>query len=542
MKAPSSSSAVLVGAGIVLSRLTGIMREIVLAVWLGVAGVAAEAFTFALGIPKLLQNLLGEGALSASFIPVYSQKIDEDADAARRLAGAIFGLLAVVVGAVVLLLIVIARPLVGLIARGVSDERAELMASLLQIMAPGIGFIVFAALCLGILNAHRDFFLSYVAPVLWNAAIIIAVLVWAQRTDDLLSIARAASWGVLVGGAAQFVVQIPRVLRVAGAVRPHLARDAAVRDVLRRFVPAVASRGIVTVGAWIDLALASFLAIGAAAVLIKAQTIYLLPISVFAISVAAADLPDLSRETSDRNDAATQRLTSGLERVSFFVVFSVVAFVIAGRSIVAALFQYGEFTADDTIVVWLTLAIFALGLLASSQSRLLQNAAYAAGDVAGPARIAALRLLIAVGVGVLLMFPADRMQVLDGSLSQLDLAFGPLDSVERSIAGSRRLGAAGLAAGSAVGAWAELNLLRRRVRAAGHNVDLLSHVRPLGAATATAVAAALLLTVVTWNWPPILASLVVLGIAGISYVLVARRSQVPTAVQLSDLVLTRLRP
>lgn len=545
MSERSGRSALLVGSGIVLSKLTGIAREVVLSVWLGVAEAAAEAFTFALGIPKLLQNLLGEGALSASFIPVYSSTIDEDPDGARRLAGAIFGLLAIVVSALVLVLIVFARPIVGLVARGAGEERADLIASLLRVMAPGVGFIAFAALCLGILNAHRDFFLSYVAPVLWNVAIIIAVLLWATRADDLVSIARAASWGVLIGGAAQFIVQVPRVWRVAGPLRPQLAlSDSRVREVLRRFVPAVASRGIVTVGAWLDLALASFLAVGAAAVLVKAQILYALPISVFAVSIAAADLPELSRASSTDDGAAQQRLKTGLARVSFFVIFAVIVFVVAGKAIVGALFQYREFTADDTIVVWLVLAAFALGLLATAVSRLLQNVAYASGDVAGPARIALVRLVVSVLVGLALMFPADRLQILDGSLVNVGGGggFGPLDETTRDLAGSRRLGAVGLAAGSAVAAWIELALLRTRLRSAGHRVALAQHLIALGPAIGAAIIVAAGLTLLTWSLAPLLAAPLVVGLAGLAYVLVARHSQIETAQELVHATIGRFRP
>ena len=162
-------------------------------------------------MPKILQNLLGEGALSASFIPVYSTVVDRDRRAARRLAGAVFGLLAALVGAATLVLMLAARPIVGLIARGASDARVDIIAELVQVMAPGIGFIVFAAWCLGILNAHRDFFLSYVAPMLWNIAIVVAILGWRSQTEDLISLARAGAWGVFLGGVAQFAVQLPRV-------------------------------------------------------------------------------------------------------------------------------------------------------------------------------------------------------------------------------------------------------------------------------------------------------------------------------------------
>ena len=191
-------AAVLVGLGILLSRVSGIVREIVLSHFLGLTTVAAEAFAFSLQIPKILQNLLGEGALSASFIPVYSTVVDDNPRAARRLAGAVFGLLAALVAGLVLVLMLAARPIVGILAGGASDGRADLIADLVRTMAPGIGFIVFAAWCLGILNAHRDFFLSYVAPMLWNIAIIAALLIWATQTSDLTSLARAAAWGVFL--------------------------------------------------------------------------------------------------------------------------------------------------------------------------------------------------------------------------------------------------------------------------------------------------------------------------------------------------------
>jgi len=525
----SSRAAILVGAGILLSRISGILREAVLSAVLGASTVAAEAFAFSLQIPKVLQNLLGEGALSASFIPVYSSVLDQDPRTARRLAGAVFGLLAALVGALVLILMLAARPIVGLVARGAGPRRADLIAELVQIMAPGIGFIVFAAWCLGILNSHRDFFLSYVAPMLWNVAIIVAILAWTQ-TDDRVSLARAGAWGVFVGGVAQFAVQLPRVLRIAGPITPSLDHAMpALREVVRRFVPGVAGRGVVTLGTFTDIALASYLAVGAVAVLTKAQTLYLMPISVFAISIAAADLPELSRETSNAS-ASSNRVRIAVDRVGLFVVFSAVAFIFGGRSLVAALFERGEFTSDDTVVVWLTLAVFSFGLVASALSRVFQTASFAQGDVAGPAKIAFARLVVAAAVGLLLMLPADRYQVIDGMVQRAgDLALSPLEPDVRDEPSTHRLGALGLAAGGAIGAWLEFALLRTRLRSVTVDLGIWRSIRRLLPATIVAGALIALVAQLAQGIPALIAAPLVIGPAGVVYLMVAKRSGNETA-------------
>ncbi len=542
--AATSRAPLLVALGIVLSRVSGIVREVALAGWLGATTIAAEAFSFALTVPKLMQNLLGEGALSASFIPVYSQLADTSPQAARRTAGAVFGLLAAIVAAIVLILMAAAEPIVAVLARGAGDQRSALIVDLLRVMAPGIGFIVFAAWCLGILNSHRDFFLSYVAPVLWNASIVIAVASWATRTDNPAELAQAAAWGVFIGGIAQFVVQLPRVLRVAGPITPSLDRSgAATKEVLRRFVPGVAGRGVVTLGAFSDLVLSMFLAVGALAVTAKAQTLLLMPISVFAVSIAAADLPELSRAASKSaapTGQALRRLAQSTERIVFFLLFSTIAFVVGGRSLISALFERGAFTEDDTTVVWLTLAVFSLGLVASGLSRLMQNTGFAQGDVSGPAKIAAIRLVTAAAFGLLLMFPADRFQVEAFSFAQIEsIALSPLPEATRDTENIHRLGAVGLAAGSSVAAWLEYALLRRRlgISSAFHIGRTLRRLAP-GTVIATA-----LMGVTGWftrDMHGLVAAPLVIGPAGLLYVAAAVSSGSPTAKMLQRTLSARV--
>ena len=449
-----------------LSRLSGVAREVILGAFLGTRA-SADAFGAALRIPKLLQNLLGEGALSASFIPVYAQVLEEgDEERAGRLAGAVAGLLAVLTGGLVLLAIVLAEPLTWLVAPGFSGIRHELTVVLIRIMAGGIGLIVLAAWCLGVLNAHRRFFLSYVAPVLWNVAIIAAVAAAGITGAAETGIAEAAAWGVLVGGALQFAVQVPAVVSLVPRLRISLRmRLRGVREVARRFGPAVAGRGVVTLSSYVDVILASLLATGAIAYLDRAQVLYLMPISVFAVSVAAADLPELARE-QDSVERMHERLVVGAARVLLFLVYALIAFVVFGRLIVGALYQRVNFTADDTYVVWLVLAAYSLGIVAAGLSRLLQNTCYAAGDVKGPARIAAGRLVFAALGGLFLMIQLDRVGVIDGDLRRLGglPAWWLLDGDIRQAGDIRRLGAVGLALAAAVAAWLELGLLRKRVR------------------------------------------------------------------------------
>jgi putative peptidoglycan lipid II flippase len=451
----------LVAAGILLSRVAGLVREVAISGFLGVSA-AADAFKAALRIPNLLQNLLGEGVLSASFIPVYAKLIDEDEREAGRVAGAIAGLLCALVAVLVVAGMLLARPLTTVLTPGFSGERLDLAVDLLRIMFPGIGFLVLSAWCLGVLNSHRRFFLSYVAPVLWNVAQIVAVVAAGVTGASATGIATALAWGVVVGGALQLAIQLPAVRALVGRIRLTLdTSSSSVRNVLRRFGPVVLGRGVVQILTYVDLVLASLLAVGAVAALTYAQVLYLLPISLFGMAVAAAELPELARLGRSGHAAIRQRIVTGTARVTFYVAPTVAVYIVAGDRLVGVLLQRGQFEAADTTAVWLVLAAFALGLLATTRSRLLQNGLYALDRTKLVARIAVLRVLLSAGVGALLMFPLDRFAVVDGGFERDGGWWGPLpDSLRLVGDGPPRLGVVGLALGAAVSAWVEYRVLR----------------------------------------------------------------------------------
>lgn len=443
--------ALAVGAGIFLSRVAGLVRDRVLAQTLSLSS-AADAFRAALRIPNLLQNLLGEGVLSASFIPVYARlRAEGRTEDASRVARAVGTLLAMVASALALGGVLAARPLVELLAPGFNDDTRALTIRLVQILFPGVALLVMSAWCLGVLNSHRRFFLSYVSPVVWNAAIIGAVIVAGRRlaghNDDIVV---WIAWGAVAGSAAQFLVQLPAVVRLVRSLRPSLAvRDPGVQSTLRAFVPALLGRGSVQLSGYIDQVLASYLGEGILAAIAGAQTLYLLPVSLFGMAVSAAELPEMSSAVGGaaaRAEHLVNRLHSSLRRVVFLVVPSAVAFVAIGRSIIALLFQGGRFTAANTEVVWIILAGSALGLSAGTQGRLLGSAFYALRDPKPPLRAALVRVAITGALGWAFALPLRDQ-----------LGYGAT------------WGAFGLTASAGFAAWIEFLLLRRWLaRRIGH--------------------------------------------------------------------------
>jgi putative peptidoglycan lipid II flippase len=433
-------AAVRVGAGIFLSKIFGFVRERVFAHYFGSTGFA-DAWWAALRMPNVIRNLLGEGTLSASLIPVYSELLGEGREEeAARFAGAALGILTTVAAALTLAGMALAPFLVTLFFPRWSPETRELTVLLVRILFPMTGLFVISAWALGILNSHRKFFVSFVAPVFWNLAMITAMVGGAIRFGlEGRPLVVALAWGALVGGALTLLVQLPLLAGHTKGMRVSLGRGVTgVSEAIRNFVPVVAARGVVNLSGWLDMILAGRLMPGAVAVMGYAQTFSNLPISLFGTGVAAAELPEMSRMRGETYDVLARRVAESLERALWFLIPSAVAYLVLGDVIVGALYQTGRFGEVQTLVTWGVLAAYALGLPASASSRVLSSAFYALRDTRTPARMAYLRVGIAVVVGLTLMLPADR------------LGFSTL-----------RLGAAGLALGSTTGAWIEYVLLRR---------------------------------------------------------------------------------
>ena len=508
-------------AGIFLSRIFGLVRNSVLADAFGASAVA-DAYTLALRIPNFLQNLLGEGALSASFIPVYAQlRARGEHEEAGRVAGAVLALLALLTAVLVLVGLLVTPQLVSLLAPGFEGEKRELTIRLVRVFFPGIGLLVISAWCLGILNSHRRFLLSYAAPVAWNVAII-ATLFWYRDRVGMVDLAVAAAWGSVAGALLQVLVQLPTVLRLERGLRLGLRGTSAhVRTVVRNFGPTVLSRGVVQISAMVDTIIASLLGNGAAAALGYAQQLSTLPVSLFGMSVSAAELPAMSSAIGSREEIAAAlraRLDGGLRRVAYFVVPSAAAFLFMGDAIARAILQGGKFTAADTRLVWGILAGSAIGLLATTMGRLYSSAFYALKDTRTPMHYAVVRIALTMVLGYLVALHLP---------SRLGLA--------------SQWGAAFLTTVAGVVGWLEFALLRRGVqRVVGHTgVPAAQLARLWGAALAGAAVG--IGAKLAPGMDGRVGSLLAVGLYGLTYVGVTLLLRVPEADALVSAVRRRRR-
>ena len=481
-------------AGILLSRIVGLVRERVFGFYFGVEP-EADAFRAAFRIPNLLQNLFGEGVLSASFIPVYASLIaKDDREEATRVAGAVFSILALVVSALVLVGVLAAPWLVDLIAAGFPPEKRELTVTLVRVLFPGAGLLVLSAWCLGILNSHDRFFLSYASPVVWNVAMIVALVVFARRSN-LPSLAVWLAWGSVAGSALQMLVQLPVVLKVIGRLRFGLASSSAhVREVVRNFGPVFVGRGVVQISSYVDAWIASFLISGSVAALTYAQTLAVLPVSLFGMSVSASELPAMSALQGD-TEALRARLVGGLRKIAFWIIPSAVAFLAIGDLVAGVVYQSGRFDRATAEWVWLILAGSAIGLLATTLGRLYSSTLYALRDTNTPFRIALVRVTLTIVLGYSLAMPV-----------RVALDLPP------------RWGAAAIAVASSIAGWVEFMLLRRAVhQRVSINTVELRRLFALWGAAALAAGAAWAVRVLVPIAQPFVAGGIVIAVFGAVY-------------------------
>lgn len=420
--------------GILASRLVGFVRQRFVAHYLGTSA-EADAVGAAFRIGNLTQNLLGEGTLSASFIPVYVKLRLSGDGAATRFARAALGLLVAAALVITILGVVFAPALAGVIAPGFDGARRDLAVELVRILFPMTALLVLGAWALGILTSHRRFLLPYAAPVVWSVAQIVALVVAGTALGlGAEGIAESVAWGALAGAALQVAVMLVPVRRLLGAVAPSLeTRAPGLREAVRNIPGALVGRGVIQISGLVDTMLASFLGAGAVATLGYAQTIYLLPMAVLGTGEAAAALPELAERAGggDAEKVAMRRsIGRSLARVLTLGLPTAAVFALLASEVTTLLFRGGSFGASSTADVAYVLAFYAIGLPANAASRVVSVSSFALGDTVGPARFAIVRVVVSTLV---------------------------------AIAAMRWLGVAGVVLGAAVAAWVELGLLSRSV-------------------------------------------------------------------------------
>lgn len=513
-----------VGAGIAVSRVLGLVRHRVFAFFLG-SSDAADAFAAAFRIPNMLQNLLGEGVLSASLIPVYSGlKARGDEEGRKEVATAVLALLSLVTALIVLIGVLFAPQITAVITIGYSGEKLALTTRLVRILFPGAGLLVLSAWCLGVLNAHGKFFLAYASAAFWNVAMIATLLYFGGKSGET-DLVRWLAWGSVAGCVLQLAAQWVAVRSVLGGFRTQWRRHRAeVGTVVRNFVPVFLGRGVTQLSGFIDTMIASLpiLGTGAQVTLNYAQLLYGLPVSLFGMAVSAAELPAMSSvigHETEVADALRARMKDGLRRIAFFVVPSAVAFLTLGDQLAELVYGGGKFGQQEVMWVWGVLAGSAVGLVATTLGRLYSSAFYALKDARTPMRCALLRVTTSITLGATLAI------------------FGP-----RLLGIDPKWGVAGITIAAGLAGWLEFALLRSALRKRLGAVDLPTRTRlVLFGAAAFAAALAWGARMVNAEAPMLVRTGLVLGIYGMTYWLVTWKAGIPEAVALRQRVFRRAR-
>lgn len=399
-----TKAAGVVGSATLLSRIFGLIRDIVLA-WFFGAGLLSDAFFVAFRIPNLLRRLFAEGSLSIAFIPVFTECLsNQGREEAFKMARSAIRLLSVLLAIIAVVGILIAPLIIRVIAPGFSDspEQFLITVTLTRIMFPYILLISLVALSMGILNVLGHFAAPALAPVLLNIAIICSVFIISPHMADPVT---GLAIGVLIGGFLQLALQIPFLIKKgfyfwqkAKLYHPGLKKIGIL------MLPAVFGAAVYQINILVDTFLASLLAKGSISYLYYADRIVQFPLGIFAIATATAVLPSLSRQAAEKDLPAFRNTFSYAIKLVFFIIIpSMVGLIILRQPIVALLFKRGAFDAETTRLTAYALLYYATGLWAFSAVRIVVNAFYALQDTKTPVRMAMISVIAKIVFSVILM-------------------------------------------------------------------------------------------------------------------------------------------
>jgi putative peptidoglycan lipid II flippase len=401
-------SASLISALTIVSRTFGYIRDSRIAFLLG-AGTAADAYTTAYRIPNLLRRLVGEGAVSAAFIPVFTRYIAEGKeDEGWDFANTMLTVITIFLTAVTIAGILLSPQIVRLFASGfgATPGKLDLTATLNRIMFPYIFLISFSALSMGILNSFHRFAAPAFAPVVLNLTMIAFSFL-----DGLFGdVTRTLAVGVVAGGVLQLAIQIPALMKSGWKIRFKMDfNHPGVRRVMKLIVPVIFGVGIVQVNVLVDTQFASYLTEGSVTAIHIADRVMELVLGVYAVAISTVILPLLSRHAALRQMTELKTTLNFATRLILFITIpATVGLVLLRHEIIEVLFQHGEFDAASTALTAWPLPFFALGLSAFSMVKVIVPAFYALQDTRTPVKIAFIAMLLNIGLNFLFIRPLQN--------------------------------------------------------------------------------------------------------------------------------------
>ncbi|MDV2080888.1 murein biosynthesis integral membrane protein MurJ [Marinobacter xestospongiae] len=396
----------LVGMMTMLSRVLGLVRDMVIARYFG-AGTGADAFFVAFKIPNFLRRLFAEGAFSQAFVPVLSSyRETRDITEVRRLVNAVSGTLGLVLLGVTLVAVIGAPALTAVFAPGFLDEpvKFSLASDMLRITFPYLLLISLTAFAGAILNSYDRFAIPAFTPVLLNLAMICAAVFLSPVMETPVL---ALAWGVFIAGALQLFFQLPFLMRLGLLPRPRVDyRHEGVRRVLKLMAPALFGVSVSQINLLLDTVLASLLQTGSVSWLYYSDRLSELPLGVFGIAIATVILPSLSRKHAAASaDQFAATLDWAVRAVLLIGAPAALALALLAEPLIATLFHYGEVTDRDVMMAGASLRAYAAGLMAFMLIKVLAPGFFARQDTRTPVRIGVIAMVANMVFNLALIMP-----------------------------------------------------------------------------------------------------------------------------------------
>ena len=399
------------------------------------AGLYNDAWLVAFRIPNLLRDLFAEGALSAAFVPTFTQFLYKKGRAeAWLLANLVLSGLLILLGGFTLALALFSKPFVYVLAAGFADVpgKVQITSDLLKILSPFLMLIAMASVGMAILNTLNHFFIPALAPALFNVSVILAGIFLAPQFEQwgILPV-HAMGVGAILGGVLQFGIQLPLMRR--HGYRSHFRVDFAhegVRKIARLLAPAIVGVGAVQINVLVNTQIASFLQEnGPVSWLSYAFRIIYLPIGLFGVAVGVVNLRDVSVfATQEKWEDLKETVANSIKLISILSIPSAVGLMVLAVPIVHVLFERGEFTAADTLYTAYAVIFYSLGLFAYSCIKVYVPTFYALNDTRTPVRISLTAVASNLAINLILVF-----LILPREYGYVGLAFGTALSVTLSI-------------------------------------------------------------------------------------------------------------
>lgn len=402
-------SSMVVSLMTLLSRILGMVRDVVIARYFG-SNSAADAFFVAFRIPNFLRRLFAEGAFAQAFVPVLSEyRTKYTLHEVKLLVDRTMGTLGLVLAGMTGFGVVFAPYIMMVFAPGFHNDpyKMELAGQLLRVTFPYLMFISLTAFCSGILNSYGKFAVPAVTPVLLNISMIAATVLMSPYFNEPVM---ALAWGVFIAGVAQFLFQLPFLVKIRLLPRPRLHKDKGVKKILLLMLPALLSVSVSQINLLLDTILASFLKPGSVSWLYYADRLSELPLGAFGIAIGTVILPSLSRQHAGQDPKAFSATLDWAMRMVLLVgVPAALALALLSEPLIATLYNYGKMTTYAVEQAARALEAYSVGVLTFMLIKVLAPGYFARQDLKTPVKIAVVCMIANMGFNLVLIWPLEHV-------------------------------------------------------------------------------------------------------------------------------------